>query len=206
MQICWSCKLWACDAKSLRILVPSREEVILDLQRSRQKDPIANQHLLSYFFLDREIVLPRAYIAQIWSFCCTAISEPFALVCHPLDSKQLRPRCLSYFRAFLFPLSLLSGLTTKFQQQDQNILNWIQRLHPDTHWTRLPLSACWTTLDCIGLNFQIGYYKRVAIWRCKSNRKHKAKFELLEFSFISNQTWLSILSLSPLNPYSDYVS
>ena len=82
MQICWSCKLRACDAKSLRILVPSREEVILDLQRSRQKDPIANQQLLSYFFFfDCEIVLPRAYIAQFWSFYCTAISEPFALVC-----------------------------------------------------------------------------------------------------------------------------
>ena len=49
----------ACDAKSLTILVPSREEVILDLQRSRQKDPIANQQLLSYFFWTEKLSFPE---------------------------------------------------------------------------------------------------------------------------------------------------
>ena len=135
MQICWSCKLRACDAKSLRILVPSREEVILDFQRSRQKDPIANQQLLSYFFFGlRNCPSQSLYSSNLelllhGNFRAVCISLPNW---HPLDSKQLRPRCLSYFRAFLFPLSL-EWFGTKFQLQDQNILNWIQRLHPDTH-------------------------------------------------------------------------
>ena len=108
MQICWSCKLRACDAKSLRILVPSREDVILDLQRSRQKDPIANQQLLSYFFGLRNCPSQSLYC----SILELLLHGNFRAVCislsnwHPLDSKQLRPWCLSYFRAFLFPLSL----------------------------------------------------------------------------------------------------
>ena len=180
MQICWSCQLRACDAKSLRILAPSRDEVILDLQRSRQR-PNSKSASAALFFLDWEIVLPRAFIAQFWSFYCTANSEPFALVFRfgtPWTASSWDPRVFPTFRPFS-SLSFLNNLTSKFQLQDQNILNWIQRLHPGTHRNRFPLiglfwiASYW--LDRSVLNW-IQIFKlarsvlRFASRRCKSNR------------------------------------
>ena len=107
MQICWSCKLRACDAKSLRILVPSRENVILDLQRSRQKDPIASQQLLSYFFGLRNCPSQSQYSSILelllhGNLGAVCISLPNW---HPLDSKQLRPP-VSFLLSGLFHPSL----------------------------------------------------------------------------------------------------
>ena len=123
MQICWSCQLRACCAKSLRILVPSREEVISDLQRRRQRPNSKSAVCCSIFFGLRNWFSQSLYSSILelllrGKFRAVCISLP---VWHLLDSELLRPSCLSYFRAFLFPSLSLSDLTIKFQLQDQNI-------------------------------------------------------------------------------------
>ena len=44
-----------------------------------------------------------------------------------------------------------------------NVAIYCLRFLETAYCFRLPLSAYWITLDCIGLNFHIGYYKRVTI-------------------------------------------
>ena len=151
MQICWSCQLRACDAKSLRILLSLREEVILDLQRSRLRPNSKSAVCCPIIFGLRNCPFQSLYSSILElllrrNFRAVCISLP---IWHPLDSDLLRPPWLSSFWGLSLYHSLLSDLTTKFQLQDHNIFSigrsvYIWILIETAYAFRFPLIAYWT--------------------------------------------------------------